>query len=99
NAAPFRYRSLFDGDHGWLFVAAAQLRRQHEVFFLSEETHASLVALIWRYGAPVVILSLCAIGLMLWRGGVRLRPPAAGAAPAGRAAGGGDCGAAQVPAA
>jgi hypothetical protein len=84
NAAPFRYRNLFDGDHGWLFVSASQLSREHQVFFLSEEAHASLVTLIWRHGAPVVILTLAAVGLMLWRGGVRLGPLAAPPLPARR---------------
>jgi hypothetical protein len=31
NTSPFRRRELFDGDHGWLFVAATQLRRGDDV--------------------------------------------------------------------
>ena len=50
--------TLFDGDHGRLFVAATELRRGDEVHFLSEDEHPSLLALIWRYGAPVVVLAL-----------------------------------------
>ncbi len=84
NAAPFRDRSLFDGDHGWLFVAATQLRRGDDVHFLSEDDHPSLTALVWQYGAPVVILVLAAIGLALWRGGVRFGPLAAAPDPARR---------------
>jgi hypothetical protein len=84
NSTPFRYRNLFDGDHGWLFVRAAQLGRQHEVFFLSEESYPSLVALVWRHGAPVVMLALAAVALMLWRGGVRHGPLAAAPPPARR---------------
>jgi hypothetical protein len=76
-SSPFTYRSLFDGDHGWLFVAATELRRGDDVHFLSEFEHPSLVALLWRYGAPVVVLGLAAIGLLLWRGSARFGPLAA----------------------
>ena len=89
NAAPFRYRRIFDGDHGWLFVAATQLRRGDDVHFLSEDDHPSLLALVWTYGGPVVVLALALVGLALWRGGVRFGPlaaaPPTGAALAGRA--------------
>jgi hypothetical protein len=74
NATPFRHRSLFDGEHGWLFVAATQLRRVDEVHFLSEDDHPSLLALVWQHGGPVVVLTLVLIALVLWRGGVRLGP-------------------------
>jgi hypothetical protein len=77
NAAPFRGMKLFDGDHAWLFAAATELRRGDEVHFLSEENHASLFALIWLNGAPVVVLGLTMVALLLWRSGVRLGPLAA----------------------
>ena len=77
NATPFRHRSLFDGDHGRLFVAATQLRRGDDVHFLSEDDHPSLLALLWQHGAPVVVLSLALVALVLWRGGVRFGPLAA----------------------
>jgi hypothetical protein len=84
NAAPFSYRNLFDADHARVFVNASQLARENQFYFLSEEAHASLVTLIWRHGAPVVILMLAAVGLLLWRGGVRLGPLAAPPPPARR---------------
>jgi hypothetical protein len=74
NAVPFRFRSLFEGDHGRLFVAATQLRRDDEVHFVSEDNSPMLLALVWRSGAPVVILSLLGIALVIWRGGPRLGP-------------------------
>jgi hypothetical protein len=74
NAAPFREQALFKGDHGRIFVAATELRRGDEVHFLSEDVHLSLLAMIWRYGGPVVVLSLALIGLLLWRGAVRFGP-------------------------
>jgi hypothetical protein len=77
NASPFRYRDLFEGDHGALFVAAAQVRRDDEILFLTEDNYPSLLALIWRHGAPVVLLSLSVVALLLWRGAVRFGPLAA----------------------
>jgi hypothetical protein len=77
NAAPFRERGVFDGDHGRLFVAATQLRRGDDLHFLSEDEYPSLLALLWQYGAPVVALALAIAALALWRGAVRLGPLAA----------------------
>lgn len=77
NATPFRDRRLFDGDHGWLFVAATELRRGDEVHFLSERAQPSLLALLWQHDGPVVVLTLALIALVLWRGGVRFGPLAA----------------------
>jgi hypothetical protein len=74
NATPFRHRHLFDGDHGRLFVAAAGLQRGDEVHFLLEGGQPSLLALLWQYGAPVVMLPLTLVALALWRGGVRFGP-------------------------
>ena len=83
NASTLRYRGVFAGDHAWLFVAASQLRRGDDVHFLSEEEHPSLLALVWLYGRPVVLLTLTLIVLALWRGSVRFGPLAA-APPSGR---------------
>ena len=77
NATPFRGRSLFDGDHGWLFTAATEMRRGDDVHFMSEDAHPSLLALLWQHGAPVVVLTLALVALVLWRGGVRFGPLAA----------------------
>ena len=83
NASPFRYREVFEGDHGAVFAAAAQLHRGDHVVFLSEDDYPSLLALVWNYGAPVVVLGGLAIALLLWRGAVRVGPLAA-APPAAR---------------
>lgn len=74
NAAPFRFRKLFDGDHGHLFVAAAQLKRGDEVHFMSEDDYPGLLTLMWRRGAPAVALGVTLVGLLLWRGAVRFGP-------------------------
>jgi hypothetical protein len=77
NATPFRGRNLFEGEHGWLFVAATEMRRGDDLHFMSEDAHPSLLALLWQYGAPVVALTLALVALVLWRGGVRFGPLAA----------------------
>jgi hypothetical protein len=74
NAMPFTWRALLEGDHGRLFVAATQLRAADEVVFLTEHDHPSLLALLWRYGAPAVVLSGLVMALLLWRGAVRFGP-------------------------
>jgi hypothetical protein len=74
NGSPFRYRSIFDGEHGWLFAAATEFRRGDEIHFLSEEQHPTLLALVWLYGRPIVVLGGVLIGLAIWRGAVRFGP-------------------------
>jgi hypothetical protein len=74
NSTPFREQDLFEGDHGWVFVAATELRKGDHVVFLSEDDHPSLVALAWQHGAPVVVLTLALVALALWRAGVRFGP-------------------------
>jgi hypothetical protein len=74
NASPFGNDLFTDGDHARLFVAVTQLTRDDEVHFLSENESPSLIVLIWRTGAPVVVLSGIWLALVLWRGGVRFGP-------------------------
>ena len=80
----FLGRDLFEGDHGWLFVAATQFKKNDHVVFLSERDHPSLLALLWQHGAPAVSLALVLIGLLLWRGSVRFGPLIAAPAAARR---------------
>jgi hypothetical protein len=74
NATPFRFRGMFDGGHGALFVLATQLQRGDAVHFRTESEHPSVFVLMWRYGAPVVALMLVFVVFALWRGTVRLGP-------------------------
>jgi len=74
NASPFRYQQLFDGDHGLLFVGATDLRRGDDVHFLSEDDMPHLLLLVWRWGAPLVVLALLIIALLIWRSAARLGP-------------------------
>lgn len=74
NAAPFGNRDLLRADHARLFADVAQLRRGDTVVFASEEEHPSLLALIWMYGWPVVMLAGLFVALALWRGAMRFGP-------------------------
>jgi hypothetical protein len=74
NAQPFKYRDFLQGDHARLLVAATQLRDGDEVAFLSEQDHASIMALMWRFGAPAVLLLALVVGLALWRSAARFGP-------------------------
>jgi hypothetical protein len=62
------------GDHPNIFVAATQLRGGDRIRFVTESQHPSLPALIWMYGAPVVVLASLCLLLALWRNGVRFGP-------------------------
>lgn len=76
NGTPFDNHTIFDGDNALLFVAATGIDRGGRILFLSEEKSASLLELIWKHGAPVVLLSIGLIALALWRGSLRFGPPA-----------------------
>lgn len=82
NAVPFVYRELLEADHGEVLVAAAALRAGDHVVFMSEADVPSLLELVWRHGAPVVVVLVLFIAFALWRGAMRFGPPGA---PAERA--------------
>ncbi|HEX5462182.1 MAG TPA: hypothetical protein VFX20_19610 [Steroidobacteraceae bacterium] len=74
NGVPFTYLGLLKGSNASLFVAATQLHAGDHVYFVSDQGHASLLALTWRFGAPVVVLLLGALILALWRAAPRFGP-------------------------
>lgn len=84
NGSPFHFRNFLYGDHPLLFATMAQLHHGDLVLFLTEEDHASLLSLVWRFGAPAVLLLLTCVLLMLWRATPRFGPPAARAPSARR---------------
>ena len=84
NATPFRRREFLLGDHPALFASVTQLHRGDSLLLFTEEDHASLLTLVWRFGAPVVLLLLAAIALALWRATARFGPPTAPAETARR---------------
>lgn len=84
NGIPFVGRELFEGEHGELLVAAADLRGGDQVVFMSEADVASLPQLVLRHGAPVVAVLLLIIALALWRSAVRFGPSLPPVEPARR---------------
>jgi hypothetical protein len=84
NAQPFRFRAFLAGDHPRLFATMTQLHRGDLVLFLTEEDHANIVSLMWRFGAPAVLLMLACVVLALWRSGPRFGPQVAGSSSARR---------------
>ena len=62
----------------------AQLRRGDSIVFLSEGDHDSLLRLLWRFGAPAVLLLAAFVALALWRAGARFGPPIAATVTARR---------------
>jgi hypothetical protein len=74
NGVPFVYRELFKGHHGELFAAATNFRAGDHVVFMSEAEVSSLLELVWRHGAPVVVVLVLFVALALWRGAVRFGP-------------------------
>lgn len=74
NGQPFTFLEFLQGTNASLFVAATQLHTGDTIYFLSDQNHASLLALAWRFGAPVVVLLLAALALALWRAAPRFGP-------------------------
>lgn len=74
NGEPFTNRQILMLDNPELFVDAFQLKRGDRVIFASEQERASLLQLIWMYGAPAVLLGLAWIAAALWRSSVRFGP-------------------------
>jgi hypothetical protein len=74
NGVPYTYLELLRGANASLFVAATQLHAGDDLRFLSDQTSTSLLALAWRFGAPVVVLLLAALILALWRAAPRFGP-------------------------
>lgn len=84
NGLVFGNPALLCGESGLLFTAATQLRRGDDVEFLTDGSGGSLLALLWSYGWPVIVLAGLLIVLWLWRSGVRFGPLVAAADPARR---------------
>jgi hypothetical protein len=84
NGAPFARRQFLLQDHPQLFVAATQLQRGDRLLFLTEEDQGSILRLLWRFGAPVVLLMAALVVLALWRASLRFGPMTAPAETARR---------------
>jgi len=80
----FTNRLVLKGDNDWLAMAALQVRRGGEVWFVSEEARQPLLAWVWTNAWVTVLLGLLALCAALWRGAVRFGPLAAQAVPGRR---------------
>jgi hypothetical protein len=65
---------LLRADNARMFVRATQLRAGDAVWFVDAPVSESLLRLIWRVAAPVVVLTLAGVLLLLWRMVDRLGP-------------------------
>lgn len=80
----FFNHQFFKGDNALLTTAALQVRPGADIWFVAEEARPSFLAWLWDTAWVAVLLGLFAIGLALWRGGVRFGPLAAVAVPVRR---------------
>ncbi len=87
NGTPFGNRELLEAENAVLLVDVMKLHRGDLVVFVSEEERASLLELIWLYGAPAVLLALALIGISLWRNATRFGPLEAAPDPSRRSLG------------
>jgi hypothetical protein len=74
NASVFENRDFNEIPRGALYVAAGQLRQSDSVWLLTETEFPSLLTLVWRHGAPVVLLFGLFVIAAIWRSAVRLGP-------------------------
>ena len=73
-----------EGDNALLAMAALQVRRGTEVWFVSEEARQPLLTWLWAQGWVAVLLGLLALSAALWRGAVRFGPLSARSVPGRR---------------
>ncbi|MBC7701183.1 DUF4350 domain-containing protein [Aquabacterium sp.] len=75
---------VLQGDNALLAMAALQVRRGTEVWFVSEEARPPLLEWLWSQGWVAVMLGLLALSAALWRGAVRFGPLSARSVPGRR---------------
>lgn len=75
---------VLEGDNALLAMAALQVRRGTEVWFVSEEARPPLLTWLWTQGWVAVLLSLLALSAALWRGAIRFGPLSARSVPGRR---------------
>ncbi|MDI1258891.1 DUF4350 domain-containing protein [Aquabacterium sp.] len=80
----FLNQHVLQGDNALLAMAALQVRRGTEVWFVSEEARPPLLQWLWTQGWVAVMLGLLALSTALWRGAVRFGPLSARPVPGRR---------------
>jgi hypothetical protein len=79
NGWPFTENALlsdspeFDAN-ALVFSDALQLRRGDTIYFISDASGPTLLALMWSTGWPVIVLAACLLALILWRSAPRFGP-------------------------
>lgn len=74
---PWDNDDVLERDHALIAAAVVRAAPGREIWFVSNEARAPLLAWLWQRGAPAVLLGAAALGLALWRGAVRFGPRAA----------------------
>jgi hypothetical protein len=65
---------ILKADHAQAWAAALRLRPGMQLWFVSEESRAPLLAWLWQRGWLVVLLGLLALAAALWRAAPRFGP-------------------------
>ncbi len=81
---PYTTDTLFDGDHARLLVIATQLHRGDTIRIMRGDARQSLMAWLWKIGAPLLVLLAAAIALAIWRTMLRFGPLLPAPAPVRR---------------
>jgi hypothetical protein len=81
---PLYGTTLLENDEALLLTAALRLARGQQLWLITDEKREPLLAALWHGGAPAILLGALALGLALWRAGVRFGPRIAPAATARR---------------
>lgn len=76
-SAALQWKALLDADNARFLVALTQLVAGDEVWFVSDEDAENLAVLMWRFGWPVIVLTIAVLALLLWRAMTRFGPVAA----------------------
>ena len=71
----FANHFVLHSDHALAFAAATELAPGRTLWFVTEEAPSGLLSLIWRRGAPAVLLAALLVLALLWRGAPRFGPP------------------------
>jgi hypothetical protein len=74
NGLPINSGLLVMSDNALLFVDAVQLQRGDTIYFLSDASRPTLLALMWRGAWPLILLAAGLLVLWLWRSWPRFGP-------------------------
>jgi hypothetical protein len=79
--------AIVRGDDALAWAALLALKPGDEVWFVTDEARAPLLATLWQGGSPAIVLAGLVLGVALWRRGARFGPLMTDAKPARRSIG------------